>query len=231
LGFRGRKLSAIAYSGRCGGFALAYRRGDGLATSLEGFRFFLVPRSSGLSISGTGLELFAVSRAALRQEKLLLTSFVGRRDKFPVQSAIRRSRLARPGSPGEDDFLVGPSQRTGVSPKRKRFWEKAARSPQYPFRPHGKELPRLNRLRTRFPGLYFSGNYLNGPAIGAFALRHAFESRPAKSASVFANYNCGSSRSQTICCTAPYKVACHPERARRLRLEGSQLKLDAIIFS
>lgn len=43
------------------------------------------------------------------------------------------------------------------------IWPRAL--PQYNLG-HTARLAALEKLRSKFPGLYFAGNYLNGPAIG-----------------------------------------------------------------
>jgi len=50
-------------------------------------------------------------------------------------------------------------------------WQRAI--PQYNLG-HTARISAINALRARFPGLYFSGNYLNGPAIGA-CVEHAMK--------------------------------------------------------
>jgi oxygen-dependent protoporphyrinogen oxidase len=51
------------------------------------------------------------------------------------------------------------------------IWQRAI--PQYNLG-HTARLAELESLRARFPGLYFSGNYLNGPAIGT-CVEHAMK--------------------------------------------------------
>lgn len=154
LGFASQ-LTAIAYSGVVV-VSLGYRKGD-VRDSLAGFGF-LVPRSSGLSILGTvwNSSLFP-GRAP--EGEALLTSFVG--------------GATNPGAIGKSpDQLVSQVHRE-LSPLlglRKEpvfsnvtIWQRAI--PQYNLG-HTARIAAIDSLRTRFPGLYFSGNYLNGPAIG-----------------------------------------------------------------
>jgi oxygen-dependent protoporphyrinogen oxidase len=149
------QLTAIAYSG-VAVVSLGYRKGD-VGDSLAGFGF-LVPRSSGLSILGTvwNSSLFP-GRAP--QGEALLTSFVGGATnpgalaKSPEQLAAQVHRELTPllGLRKEPVF-------TNVT-----IWQQAI--PQYNLG-HSARIAALESLRTRFPGLYFSGNYLSGPAIG-----------------------------------------------------------------
>jgi len=51
------------------------------------------------------------------------------------------------------------------------IWQRAI--PQYNLG-HTARIAAIESLRSRFPGLYFSGNYLNGPAIGT-CVEHALK--------------------------------------------------------
>jgi oxygen-dependent protoporphyrinogen oxidase len=149
------QLGAIAYSG-VAVVSLGYRKGD-VGDSLAGFGF-LVPRSSGLSILGTvwNSSLFP-GRAPDGQA--LLTSFVGgatnpgAMNKPPEQLAAQVHRELSP--------LLGLRKEPVFS--NAMIWKRAI--PQYNLG-HTARLAAVESLRTHFPGLYFSGNYLNGPAIG-----------------------------------------------------------------
>jgi protoporphyrinogen/coproporphyrinogen III oxidase len=162
LGFAAQ-LTAIGYSG-VAVVSLGYRKGD-VGDSLAGFGF-LVPRSSGLSILGTvwNSSLFP-GRAP--EGEALLTSFVG--------------GATNPGAIGKSpDQLVSQVHRE-LSPLlglRKEpvfsnvtIWQRAI--PQYNLG-HTARIAAIESLRTCFPGLYFSGNYLNGPAIGT-CVEHAMK--------------------------------------------------------
>jgi oxygen-dependent protoporphyrinogen oxidase len=157
------QLGAIAYSG-VAVVSLAYRKGD-VSDSLSGFGF-LVPRSSGLSILGTvwNSSLFP-GRAPDGQA--LLTSFVGgatnpgAMNKSPEQLAAEVHRELSP--------LLG--LRTEPVFSNVTIWKRAI--PQYNLG-HTARLAAVESLRTHFPGLYFSGNYLNGPAIGT-CVEHALK--------------------------------------------------------
>jgi oxygen-dependent protoporphyrinogen oxidase len=154
LGFAAQ-LGTIAYSG-VAVVSLGYRKGD-VGDSLAGFGF-LVPRSSGLSILGTvwNSSLFP-GRAPDGQA--LLTSFVGGATnpgavkKSPEQLAAQVHRE------------MSPLLRLRKEPvfSNVTIWQRAI--PQYNLG-HTARIAALGPLRARFPGLYFSGNYLNGPAIG-----------------------------------------------------------------
>jgi protoporphyrinogen/coproporphyrinogen III oxidase len=162
LGFAAQ-LCAIGYSG-VAAVSLGYRKED-VGDTLAGFGF-LVPRSSGLSILGTvwNSSLFP-GRAP--QGAALLTSFVGGATnpgaltKSPEQLAAQVHRELTP--------LLGLRKQpvfTNVT-----IWQRAI--PQYNLG-HTARIAALESLRTRFPGLYFSGNYLNGPAIGT-CVEHALK--------------------------------------------------------
>jgi oxygen-dependent protoporphyrinogen oxidase len=162
LGF-GAQLGAIAYSG-VAVVSLGYRKDD-VGDSLAGFGF-LVPRSSGLSILGTvwNSSLFP-GRAP--EGQALLTSFVGGAtnpgavSKSPEQLAAQVHREMSP--------LLGLRKEPVF--RNVTIWERAI--PQYNLG-HTARIAALASLRGRFPGLYFSGNYLNGPAIGT-CIEHAIK--------------------------------------------------------
>lgn len=162
LGFAAQ-LGAIAYSG-IAVVSLGYRKSD-VGDKLAGFGF-LVPRSSGLSILGTvwNSSLFP-GRAP--DGEALLTSFVGGAtnpgaiNKSPEQLAAQVHREMTP--------LLGLRKEPVFS--NVTIWQRAI--PQYNLG-HTARIAAIESLRTRFPGLYFSGNYLNGPAIGT-CVEHAMK--------------------------------------------------------
>ena len=162
LGFAAQ-LGAIAYSG-VAVVSLGYRKGD-VGDSLTGFGF-LVPRSSGLSILGTvwNSSLFP-GRAP--EGQALLTSFVGgatnpgAMNKSPEQLAAQVHRELSP--------LLGLRKEPVFS--NVMIWKRAI--PQYNLG-HTARIAAVESLRTHFCGLYFSGNYLNGPAIGT-CVEHAMK--------------------------------------------------------
>jgi oxygen-dependent protoporphyrinogen oxidase len=157
------QLSTIAYSG-VAVVSLGYRKND-VGDSLTGFGF-LVPRSSGLSILGTvwNSSLFPGRAPA---GDALLTSFVGGATnpgaigKLPEQLAAEVHREMSP--------LLGVRKEPVFS--NVTIWQRAI--PQYNLG-HTARLAALESMRTRFPGLYFSGNYLKGPAIGT-CVEHAMK--------------------------------------------------------
>jgi oxygen-dependent protoporphyrinogen oxidase len=159
----GTQLGAIAYSG-VAVVSLGYRKSD-VGDNLAGFGF-LVPRSSGLSILGTvwNSSLFP-GRAP--EGQALLTSFVGgatnpgAMNQSPEQLAAQVHREMTP--------LLGLRKEPVFS--NVTIWPRAI--PQYNLG-HTARLAALESLRARFPGLYFSGNYLNGPAIGT-CVEHAMK--------------------------------------------------------
>jgi oxygen-dependent protoporphyrinogen oxidase len=162
LGFAAQ-LSAIAYSG-VAVVSLGYLLRDA-GDSLNGFGF-LVPRSSGLSILGTvwNSSLFPGRAPA---GEALLTSFVGGATnpdaitKSPEELAAQVHRELTPLLNLRREPVF-----TNVT-----IWKRAI--PQYNLG-HTARIAAVETLRSRFPGLYFSGNYLNGPAIGT-CVEHALK--------------------------------------------------------
>lgn len=137
--------------------SLGYRRND-VGHSLEGFGF-LVPRSAGLRILGTvwNSSLFP-GRAP--DGHVLLTTFAGgatdpaaaKLSSAELSSLVHReiaALLAVKNSPMFCNVMI---------------WPRAL--PQYNLG-HGERLASLNRNLARFPGLFVTGNYLRGPAIGS----------------------------------------------------------------
>jgi oxygen-dependent protoporphyrinogen oxidase len=157
------ELVPVEYSG-VAVVSLGYRRED-VANPLAGFGF-LVPRSSGLSVLGTvwNSSLFP-GRAPAGQ--VLLTSFVGGATN---PGGIRQSPTALAAQvQAELKPLLGIKQEPVFS--NVTIWPRAI--PQYNLG-HSARLAALNTTRCKFPGLYFSGNYLNGPAIGT-CVEHAMQ--------------------------------------------------------
>ena len=137
--------------------SLGYAKTD-VGHSLNGFGF-LVPRSAGLRILGTvwNSSLFP-GRAP--ESHALLTTFVGgatdpsaaKLSSEELSSLVHRelaSLLAIKGAPAFCNVTI---------------WPRAL--PQYNLG-HAERLASLNKNLARFPGLFLTGNYLRGPAIGA----------------------------------------------------------------
>ena len=162
LGFAAQ-LGAIAYSG-VAVVSLGYRKAE-VGDTLAGFGF-LVPRSSGLSILGTvwNSSLFP-GRAP--EGQVLLTSFVGGATN---PGAIRKSQEELAAQVHRE---LSPLLNLRKEPvfTNVTIWPRAI--PQYNLG-HTARIAAIESLRTRFPGLYFSGNYLNGPAIGS-CVEHAWK--------------------------------------------------------
>jgi oxygen-dependent protoporphyrinogen oxidase len=163
------QLSGIEYAG-VAVVSLGYNR-DQISHSLDGFGF-LVSRSAGLSVLGTvwNSSLFP-GRAP--DGHVLLTSFVGgaTNPSATVQSAddltaqVHREILPILGIRHAPEF-------SNVT-----IWPRAI--PQYNLG-HSARIAAVEATRAKFPGLFFTGNYLEGPAIGACverALRIANEIR------------------------------------------------------
>jgi oxygen-dependent protoporphyrinogen oxidase len=163
------QLCAIGYSG-VAVVSLGYAKSD-VGDPLTGFGF-LVPRSAGLSILGTvwNSSLFP-GRAP--EDHALLTSFVGGATNPGAVSKSPEALAAQVH--GEMAPLL--SIRKGPAFSNVTIWPRAI--PQYNLG-HTGRISAINAMRARFPGLYFSGNYLNGPAIGTcveYALKVADEVR------------------------------------------------------
>lgn len=154
-------LAAVEYAG-VAVVSLGYSEAD-VGNPLAGFGF-LVPRSSGLSILGSvwNSSLFP-GRAPDRHA--LLTSFVGgatnptavRQSPDELADQVHREIASILGITKEPLF------------KNVTIWPRAI--PQYNLG-HVERLAAVEKARLKFPGLYFAGNYLNGPAIGT-CVEHA----------------------------------------------------------
>ena len=137
--------------------SLGYRKKD-LGHSLDGFGF-LVPRSAGLRVLGTvwNSSLFP-GRAP--EGQALLTSFVGGATD-PAATKLKPEELVS---------LVHREISTLLSLKSEpvfsnvTIWPRAL--PQYNLG-HGDRLAALAKACLRFSGLWLTGNYLQGPAIGS----------------------------------------------------------------
>jgi oxygen-dependent protoporphyrinogen oxidase len=149
------QLGAVDYSG-VAVVSLGYRKQD-VGDPLSGFGF-LVPRSSGLSILGCvwNSSLFP-GRAP--EGEVLLTSFIGGATN-PRAVGQTSAELANQGH-RELAPLLGLRKEPVFS--NVTIWPRAI--PQYNLG-HTATLASLESIRAKFPGLYFSGNYLSGPAIG-----------------------------------------------------------------
>jgi oxygen-dependent protoporphyrinogen oxidase len=137
--------------------SLGYAKKD-VGHPLDGFGF-LVPRSAGLRILGTvwNSSLFP-GRAP--DGHALLTAFVGGATD-PAAAKV---------SPGELSALVHREIasllliRNAPAFCNVTIWPRAL--PQYNIG-HGQRLASMSESLARFPGLFLTGNYVRGPAIGA----------------------------------------------------------------
>jgi protoporphyrinogen/coproporphyrinogen III oxidase len=137
--------------------SLGYLWSD-IGHSLDGFGF-LAPRSSGLRVLGTvwNSSLFP-GRAP--EENALLTSFVGGATDSAaakLSAEALASLVHREISPILP--ITGEPVFSNVT-----IWPRAL--PQYNLG-HGERLAAIAKLCSRFPGLWLTGNYLRGPAIGS----------------------------------------------------------------
>lgn len=163
------QFSGVEYSG-VAVVSLGYRKED-VGSPLEGFGF-LVPRSSRLSVLGTvwNSSLFP-GRAP--EGQALLTSFVGGATN---PGAIRQSAESLTGQVHREITPLLAIRKEPVF-TNVTIWQRAI--PQYNLG-HCARLATVEKLRSKYPGLHFAGNYLNGPAMGTcveHALRVADEIR------------------------------------------------------
>jgi oxygen-dependent protoporphyrinogen oxidase len=150
-----KQLSGVDYAG-VAVVSLGYRKKD-VSHSLDGFGF-LVPRSSGLSNLGTvwNSSLFP-GRAP--DGEALMTSFAGGATN---PAALQQSETVVAETIHKELTPLLGIQKDPVF-SNVTIWPRAL--PQYNLG-HTARLAVLEKLRSKFPGLYFAGNYLNGPAIG-----------------------------------------------------------------
>jgi oxygen-dependent protoporphyrinogen oxidase len=137
--------------------SLAYLQKD-VGHSLNGFGF-LVPRSAGLRVLGSvwNSSLFP-GRAP--EGHVLLTSFVGGITD-PAASKLKPHELVSLVH-GEISPLL--SIQSGPVFSNVAIWPRAL--PQYNLG-HAGRLAAIAKTCSRFPGLWLTGNYLQGPSIGS----------------------------------------------------------------
>jgi len=137
--------------------SLGYAKKD-VSHSLEGFGF-LVPRPARLRILGTvwNSSLFP-GRAP--EGHALLTTFVGGATD-PSAAKLSSEELSSLVHREIAPLLAIKSAPTFCNVT---IWPRAL--PQYNLG-HSDRLASLNKTLARFPGLFLTGNYLRGPAIGA----------------------------------------------------------------
>jgi protoporphyrinogen/coproporphyrinogen III oxidase len=137
--------------------SLGYAKKD-VSHSLDGFGF-LVPRSAGLRILGTVWNSSLFSGRA-PDGHTLLTTFVGGATD-PAAAKLSSEELG-----GIVQCEIGPLLSIKNTPRfcTVTVWPRAL--PQYNLG-HGERLTSISKNLARFPGLFLTGNYLRGPAIGA----------------------------------------------------------------
>jgi len=137
--------------------SLGYRRED-INHSLNGFGF-LVPRSAGLRVLGSvwNSSLFP---GRTPEGHVLLTSFVGGTTD-PAAAKLQSEELT---SLVHREIAPLLSMKSEPIFFNVTIWPRAL--PQYNLG-HADRLAALSRLCSRFPGLWLTGNYLRGPAIGS----------------------------------------------------------------
>jgi protoporphyrinogen/coproporphyrinogen III oxidase len=119
---------------------------------------FLIPRSENLRTLGTVWNSSLFARTA-PPGCVAITSFVGgATDTEMVEKSDEEIlRIVN----GENARIMGFTGQPRVSA----IWKHAKALPQYNLG-HGKILEKLRRAEREVPGLFFSGNYLEGPAVG-----------------------------------------------------------------
>ena len=137
--------------------SLGYAKRD-VGHSLDGFGF-LVPRSAGLRVLGTvwNSSLFP-GRAP--EGHVLLTTFAGGATD-PSAAKLSSDELSSLVHREITPLLMIRGEPTFCNVT---IWPRAL--PQYNLG-HANRLASINKNLARFPGLFLTGNYLRGPAIGA----------------------------------------------------------------
>ena len=126
--------------------------------SLDGFGF-LAPRSSGLRVLGTVWNSSLFSGRA-PEGQVLLTSFVGGATN-PQATSLSTEELVS-AVHQELAPLLGISQ----EPVFSSVWVYERAIPQFNTG-HAEKIKHLNDLQAKHPNLWFAGNYLRGPSLGA----------------------------------------------------------------
>jgi oxygen-dependent protoporphyrinogen oxidase len=150
------QLTSIEYAA-VAVISLGYHKQD-VGHSLDGFGF-LVPRSAGLRVLGSvwNSSLFP-GRAP--EGHAVLTSFVGGTTD-PAATKLKPEELASLVH-GEISPLL--SIKSDPTFSNAAIWPRAL--PQYNLG-HSDRLAAVAKSCSRFPGLWLTGNYLRGPAIGS----------------------------------------------------------------
>jgi len=149
-------LSSIEYAA-VAVVSLGYRQQD-VGHSLNGFGF-LVPRSSGLRVLGSvwNSSLFP---GRTPEGHALLTSFVG----GATDPAATKSKPEELAALVHREISPVLSMKSDPVFSNVTIWPRAL--PQYNLG-HGDRLSAIAKSCARFPGLWLTGNYLQGPAIGS----------------------------------------------------------------
>jgi protoporphyrinogen/coproporphyrinogen III oxidase len=160
-------LSGIPYAGMAvvaGGYYTQQ-----IARSLSGFGF-LVPRGEKLTTLGTvwNSSLFP-GRA--REGSVTITSFAGGATEAEVLN-----------KPAEEIAAIVQADNAKVlaitgSPVASAVWKHPKALPQYNLG-HGDIVAAVSRTERQNPGIFFSGNYLEGPSIGK-CVEHGFKTAEA----------------------------------------------------
>jgi protoporphyrinogen/coproporphyrinogen III oxidase len=137
--------------------SLGYRRSD-VGHALEGFGF-LVPRSEGLRILGSVWNSSLFSGRA-PEGHVLLTSFVG------GATDLEAARLSPENLVALVHREIAPVLSLGRAPAFSNVMIYPRALPQYNLG-HSERVAEMERLRLDTQNLWFVGNYLRGPSIGA----------------------------------------------------------------
>ncbi len=148
--------------------AAGYRR-EQIAGPCEGFGF-LVPRSEGLRLLGTvwSSSLFPGRAPA---GMVAMASFLG--------GATDPALVALPGEEiaAQAEKELAAVLRISGAPAVRKVWRHPRALPQYHLG-HAKLLAQLRAELAAFPGLFLTGNYLEGPSV-ASCIEHAFKTADA----------------------------------------------------
>jgi protoporphyrinogen/coproporphyrinogen III oxidase len=152
-----QSLSAIAYA-PVAVVSTAYRR-DQIADPLFGFGFgFLIPRKEKIRTLGTvwNSSLFP-NRGP--EGTVVMTSFIGGATDLEI------TKLSEP----EISTIVEQDNAAilGIrgTPIRTKVWSYQRAIPQYNIG-HGQLVETIRAAETQNPGIFFAGNYLDGPSLG-----------------------------------------------------------------
>ena len=137
--------------------SLGYAKRD-VGHSLDGFGF-LIPRTAGLRILGSVWNSSLFPGRAPEGHALLTTFIGGATDPSATKLSSEELSNIVHGEIARLLAIKNPPVFCNVT-----IWPRAL--PQYNLG-HSERLASIHKSLVRFPGLFLTGNYLRGPAIGA----------------------------------------------------------------